>query len=288
MIIKNIEKVLRTSRYVWKLATKEGFSNPFKGMQSPKSHPIYVLANGPSLKEFLEDLERDFTPYIDADFIVVNDFVHDHRFKLIKPKYYVISDPLFFEDTIYSERGHKAMDTIAEKVNWNMVLFIPISRRESKYLYRVRCNNHINIIEFHHIPYEGFETLRKFFYKKGLGNGEFMTVALNAIYIALLLNYKKLYVYGIDHTFFDNIAVNENNILCYRDTHFYGTEEKLKPMIRHFPGYNNSNYTLPQFLQEKLMIFEGHYIMEQFARRINAEIINCTSTSLVQAYKRKI
>ena len=285
--ITDIANALRTAMYMWRLITKEDLKNPFKEWQGDKDKPIYVLANGPSLGKFLEDIEEKWDKYKNAEFFVVNDFVHDSRFTLIKPRYCVMSDPLFFEDTIYSERGHKAMNALAEKVSWQMILFIPSLQKESTYLDPVRRNPNIKIVTFHYTPYGGLESLRHYFYKRGLGNGEFMTVALNAIYIALILGYKMLYVYGIDHTFFDNITVNKENVLCFKDKHFYEEETVLRPMICHYPGMDNKPYTMAQFIEEKALVFKGHLIMDKFAKAIGATIINCTPNSLVDAYEKK-
>ena len=167
-----------------------------------------------------------------------------------------------------------------------MILFIPSLQKESTYLDPVRRNPNIKIVTFHYTPYGGLESLRHYFYKRGLGNGEFMTVALNAIYIALILGYKMLYVYGIDHTFFDNITVNKESVLCFKDKHFYEEETVLRPMICQ-SGKDNKPYTMAQFIGEKALIFKGHLIMEKFAKAMGATIINCTPNSLVDAYKRK-
>lgn len=285
--ITDIANTFRTAMYMWRLITKEDLKNPFKEWQGEKEKPIYVLANGPSLKKLLEDIEGNGGKYMDAEFFVINDFVHDSHFTLIKPKYCVMSDPLFFVDTLYSERGNNAMNALAEKVSWQMILFVPFLHNESTYLDPVRRNPNIKIVAFHFIPYSGLESLRFYFYKRGLGNGEFGTVVLNALYIALILGYKTLYVYGIDHTFFNNIVVNNENVLCFKDKHFYEEETELRPMICHYPGMNNKPYTMAQFIDEKASIFKGHLIMEKFAKAICATIINCTPNSLVDAYERK-
>lgn len=284
--ITDIANALRTAIYIWRLITKEDLRNPFKEWQGDKDKPIYVLANGPSLREFLEDIDGNLDKYKNAEFFVVNDFVHDSHFTLIKPRYCVMSDPLFFRDTLYSERGHNAMNALAEKVSWQMILFIPSLQKESTYLDPVRRNPNIKIVTFHYTPYGGLESLRHYFYKRGLGNGEFMTVALNAIYIALILGYKMLYVYGIDHTFFDNITVNKENVLCFKDKHFYEEETRLRPMI-YQSEKGNKPYTMAQFLEEKSLVFKGHLVMEKFAKAIGATIINCTPNTLVDAYKRR-
>lgn len=287
--VLTIANSIKTLRYLWQLGTKEGFGNPFKGMQSPKNKPIYILANGPSLKEFIEKTESDFTPYENAEFFVVNDFVNDPHFAKIRPAYCAISDPLFFVDTIYAERGHRSMNALGEKVIWPMKLFVPIIFRHSDFLNPVKQNTNIEIVYMHRLEYSGIERFRHWFYRRGLGNGEFSTVALNALYAALLCGYKTIYFYGIDHTYFDNIAVNDNNELCYKETHFYGDDSTLKPMINHHLGMNGPvrTFTVREFLEEKLRIFTGHEILNKFANSLGAKVFNCTPNSMVDAYQRK-
>lgn len=288
-LIPNIVNSIHTVSYIYRLAVRENLRNPFKEWREKRENPICVLANGPSLKELLTELDAGIEKYGSADFFVLNDFVNDSHFTTLHPKYYVLSDPLFFMDTLYAERGHKVMNALRKKVQWPMALFIPWRYKESKYLDVVRQNPNIRIVAFHSVRYYGVESLRNFFYKKGLGNGEFGTVALNAIYIALMIGYKRLHVYGIDHTFFNNIAVNSDNELCFKEEHFYEKETNLRPMICHYPGntMEGKSFTVYEFLKEKASIFKGHQIMNDFAKEIGATIVNCSRNSLVDAYERK-
>ena len=280
--ITGIADTLRTAVYVGRLIRRGDLKNPFKEWQGEKDKPIYVLANGPSLKKFLENIGKEWDKYKNAEFFTVNDFVNDPRFTLVKSKYHVMSDPLFFEDTIYSERGHNAMNALSEKVSWPMILFIPSFQKKSAYLDPVRKNPNIRIVPFQYMRYIGLESLRHYFYKRGLGNGEFGTVVLNAIYIALIIGYKMLYVYGIDHNFFDDITVTKENVLCFKDKHYYEEETRYRPLV----SLDNKPYTMAHFLEEKATIFKGHIIMEGFAKAMGATIINCTLHSLVDAYER--
>lgn len=288
-LISTITKLLRTVHYLCHLVVKEDFSNPFKEWQGQRKKPICVLGNGPSLKMLLADMEKNFSPYAESEFFVVNDFVHDSRFQLIKPRYCALSDPLFFVDTIYSERGYKAMEALAENVSWSMLLFVPWCYKDSVYLNPVRQNAHIRIVAHHSKVYWGIERFRHFFYRRGLGNGQFGTVVLNALYAALMLGYKRIHVYGIDHTFFDNLAVNNDNVLCSKSKHFYKEEVVFRPIICHYPGspFENKPFTVAAYLEDKINIFRGHLIMEHFARSLGAVIINRTPQSLVDAYERQ-
>lgn len=284
----NIINGLLTVRYIIRLGLNEGYFNPFKKLYKPKSRPAYILANGPSLKEFLSETNANPQKYTDADLFVVNDFATGEHFLKLKPAYYTLSDPLFFKETIYSQRGHRTIQALAEKVSWEMTLFIPIIYKNSSFLNPLYKNSNITIVTYHRIEYSGIEKFRNWFYRRGLGNGEFSTVALNALYAALMCGYKKIYMYGIDHSFFNNIVVNDNNELCYRESHFYGEDASLRPMLNHHVGAIGKipTFKMSEFLQEKLRIFMGHEIMNKFAKSIDSKIVNCTPGSMVDAYER--
>ncbi len=288
-IVSNTINILRTLQYIIKLGMTEGYNNPFKSLAFSQSKPAYILANGPSLKNFLEDTDNCPEKFAGVDFFVVNDFVKDKHFIRLKPKYCVMSDPLFFIETIYSERGHNAMQALADTVTWDMTLFIPWCYKKSKFLEPIRANKHISIVALHRLYYFGCEKFRNRIFKLGLGNGEYGTVALNAIYSAIMLGYKTIRLYGLDHTFFDNIAVNNQNQLCYKDTHFYGQDNALRPMLNHYNGElkNVKPFRVSEFLFEKANLFRGHEIMNDFARYMNVKIINCTPNSMVDEYVRE-
>lgn len=283
-----IKKTLGSVLFFFRLLFKEGLGNPFKPYRKAKrDNAAVILANGPSLKDFLKNLAEKMKQYSGADFFVVNDFVNDAAFSVLKPRHYVLSDPLFFWDTVYKERGHKVMDAIGEKANWQMFLYIPYIYLKSDYLLPVKENKNVTIIGFHSLHYAGLESLRHFYYKRGLGNGEFGSVVINAIYAALILGYKDIQLYGVDHTFFDGLFVDQNNVFCHKEEHFYTQEVKLKPMLCHYFKGETRNYTVSYYLQEKASIFEGHEVMERFSRSIGARILNCTGCSMIDAYERK-
>lgn len=282
-----VKQTLSSVLLFLRLLFKEGLGNPFKPYIKKQNKVAVILANGPSLRIFLDNLQESTKLYDKPDYFVVNDFVNDSSFLKLKPRHYVLSDPLFFWDTIYKERGHKVMNGLAEKVDWQMFLYIPCIYLKSDYLIPVRQNKNITIIGFHSIHYAGLECLRHYYYKKGWGNGEFGSVVLNAIYAALILGYKDIQLYGVDHTFFKDLFVDQNNVFCHKEEHFYSKEVELKPFLCHYFKGETRNYTVSYFLKEKASIFEGHEVMNNFARSVGARILNCTETSMIDAYERK-
>jgi hypothetical protein len=145
-------------------------------------------------------------------------------------------------------------------------------------------NKNIVVVPFHSEPYS-CKLLRNFLFKKRLGNGNYGTVVLNGEYIGLNLGYKELYLYGVDHNFFDNLCVNEKNQLCNIKTHFYNNEKVLKPISHHY--FNKETfYTVYEYLKEITSIFQGHEIMQEYAEYCQAKIFNCTKNSLIDAYEK--
>lgn len=281
---------LRLLHYILRLFRMEDLKNPFKDLTQKRERPLTILANGPSLKGFLASVDADPAIAAATDFCVVNDFVHDPRFELLRPCFCVMSDPLFFIDTIYSARGHEAMEAYAAKTSWPMTLIIPRRYSDSSFLDPVKKNPNISIIAFHNVNYSGPERLRGAFYRRGLGNGEFGTVAINALYAGIMAGYKTIYFHGIDHNFFDNLAVNDQNQLCYRDTHFYGTDPQLRPMMNHYGGASEEArvFRVSEFLDEKARLFHGHEIMNRFARQMGCRVVNLTPNSMVDEYDRSL
>ena len=260
----------------------------FKRMQVLPDRKLHVLANGPSLGPFLEKM--DSSPLVDncCDYIAINDFITDERCLKIKPKYYVLSDPMFLYDTKQRERGVRVINALIEKVNWDMILFVRFNTKDSPFLPLLAKNKCIKIEHYHSFDYPIFSELhglRRYVFKHGLGNGEFSTVALNAIYIGITIGYKQIYLQGVDHTFFNGLMVNDDNIPCYAYKHSFDKSEVVKPIAWHYDDTREYK-DMPYFLFETFRIFKGHWIMADYAKYVGTKILNCTKGSLIDAYPR--
>lgn len=272
--------------FVWGLV-KEGLGNPFKNIKPQSKGNIVIMANGPSLREYMEALESQ-EDTSGKEFFAINDLVNYPFFVKVKPKHYALSDPMFFWDTVVKERGLKAINNLKNLVTWPMNLYIPWSYRNKPYINIVRDNPNINIIPFHSVEYPlnvENEKLRNYFFKKGLGNGQYSTVALNAIYIAITIGYKNIELQGVDHTFFTGLCLNEDNIPC--NVYEYASDEKpvMKPM-RYWYSDIREYKDMALFTYEMYRIFYGHKVMSSYAKSMNATILNATKGSLIDTYER--
>ena len=282
-IILAIRHSFDTALYFAVMAVKEDFRNYIiRAGRGAASHDrVAILGNGPSLAKELPSLIEHRDVY---DFMAVNFFAEDDRFAELKPSYYVLSDPMFFRQTAMQSRVDALYSLLAERVTWPMTLYVQHYNPE-KFDYRAALpNENIRIVPFHTTLYEGFRSVRHWLFDRGLGSANYGTVVQVGEYVALQLGYKRLELYGVDHTLLEGLVVDDENRLCRRDSHYYDTEPvEPKPIMKKVPA---EPYSVAEYLAETAQLFRGHEILRDYADSIGAEIINCTKGSLIDAYHR--
>ena len=222
-----------------------------------------------------------------CDFLAVNYFAEHEAFERLRPAYYVLSDPQFFRASAQRDRVAALYRTLARKVTWPMTLYVQYYNPE-RFDYRAALpNGRIRIVPFHTQPYRGFRRLEFWLYRHGLGSANFGTVIQHGEYVGLLLGYRTLHLYGVDHTLTEGLTVDRRNRLCRIDRHFY---DDGRPAEAH-PMYVNATcppvpYTMASYMAELAELFRGHEVLRDYAASLGARIVNHTRTSMIDAYER--
>ena len=289
-IIAAIRDTFDTMLFFATMAVKEDFRNYVVRAGANDMHPsrrLAILGNGPSLKCQMPALiaSREWEK---ADMMAVNFFALSEEFLALKPKYYVISDPMFFRKAGESERITALYQALAAKVDWPMTLYVQYYNPEHfDYQQAVGFNSNIRIVPFHTTVFHGFRKVEFWCYRRGLGSGNFGTVVQNAEFIGILLGYKQIELYGVDHTLLDGLCVDEQNRLCRRQSHYYDSEP-TEPKPIYFNATNPPRpYTMHQYLAETAELFRGHEVLRDWAEEQGVKIINRTKGSLIDAYERE-
>ena len=236
----------------------------------------FVLANGPSLKEELPILIKDES-FQTASKFVLNFFSTTEFYKIVKPENYCLADKGFFIEN--AKEGHrKTISALNNETSWKLRLFVPNNFYP---VAKKMINNHnITIVPISTLKFEGFEKKRYKYYKQGKAVPSFVNVTLMIEYLLLNMGCKDIRLYGVDHTFFNNMAVDEENHLCLVDNHYYGNEYRT---LRRFDG---SYFTMCEWLMDKYLTFKEHERIRGYADYLGAQIVNCTKGSLIDAYIR--
>ena len=277
-----LRNLYETAFYFAVMAVKENFRN-YVGRAGTPGTPrgtMAILGNGPSLAEELPELLRDPG---DRDFMAVNYFALDERFTLLRPSYYVLSDPMFFRDSPLRDRVAELYRVMNERVAWPMTLYVQYYNPE-RFDYRAALPNPlIRIVPFHTTLFRGFRSLEFRLFRRGLGSANFGTVVQVGEYIALLLGYRRVELYGVDHTLLEGLCVDGRNRLCRADRHYYGTAREPQPVFQKVPPVP---YTMASYLAEVAELFRGHEVLRDYAAWLGARIVNCTRGSMIDAYER--
>ena len=240
---------------------------------------IYILSNGPSLNTELNELLA-CEKFTNAKLFAPNFFAESDLFVQLKPCYYCLADPAFFSVEI-PEKTKDLFVLINTKVNWPMKLFIP--NWGEQYIKDYFTNKYIELIKISPLQYSGFKRFKFWSFKKGLAAPSFVNVVIMMEYVMLNLGYKKIFLCGVDHTHFANLAINDDNQLCIRQDHFYG-EGNLKVMG---PRYNGQTWRMKDIVYNTYLTFLEHDVMRGYADYLDATIINYTKVSWIDSYVRQ-
>ncbi len=249
-----------------------------KSTVTPVAQPhesIIIMGNGPSLADTISD-HRDIL--LSHPLLAVNFAANTPEFFFLKPCYYVLADPYFF-NTTDNPNLKKLTDNIS-RIDWEMTLFLPASTRKANIKLG---NSHVTVKYFNPVGIEGFKCLENFVFSKGLGMPRPRNVLIPSIMIAIALGYKNIYITGADHSWTRTLSVNENNEVVSIQPHFYKDDEKEESRVKT----EYLKYPLHQIIYSFYVAFKSYFTIERYARHRNVMIYNATPGSFIDAFERK-
>ncbi|MDR2409940.1 MAG: hypothetical protein LBE13_17765 [Bacteroidales bacterium] len=245
----------------------------------------FVFGNGPSLST---DIQNKIEFLQNQDVFVVNHFAQTELFCLIKPTFYVFADPMFWGKTKNDKTKEKVRNTfnaMNKKVDWNITLFVP-TQAASIISNIFKDNAYIKLQQFGTAEIgEYLGTYLKYkAYKKNVAI-KAQTVANAAIFLAINMNYKEINVLGIEHNWFKDLVLQENNVLGIIDKHFYNkSDETIVDIINETTGESRKVH---EELRMTANALESHHTINTYAKYRGVQIYNLTTTTFVDAYSRK-
>lgn len=291
--MKIIKLLIKQFLYAAKclLQIKDWHFYKFPYLNKYKGKKAYIMANGPSMKQTLKDFD-DGKVHIDKHSFWVNlGPLNEHFFK-IKPMHLCFSDPMFYRDyEPKKEQIRKMYRDLNERVDWGLTIYgcFFSAKEYRKWTDYMQIDNpNIKIVKMNRkYCSELIPSIRHRLYKAGYFMVPDATIANTAIFLALIEGYSEIELYGCDHNQFLEMSVNEDNVLCMRDTHFFDDKElELRPIIK--PCDSGTTYwRVHEFLHFCYAQFAYHEMLKQFADYLGARIINCTKGSMIDSYERK-
>lgn len=265
-LINGIIKMFQFIIFLIRLLVKTDVKNHIPSIEKGTEKKLFILANGPSLKSALDKID-----FGNTEISVLNDFYKSSEYKKLRPRYYVLADPIYFEDKVI-------MDSIIQNVDWNMTLFVPYYFFKRMKLSQEFHNKNVSIVPYHINQYKGYECMRHLWYKKGLAMPRPQNVLVASIFTSINMGYKEIFLYGVDHSWTQTLGVNDENQVCAVDSHFYDKESAK------FTPYNSMK--MHELLRAFAFMFESYHFLRKYADFRGCRIVNCTKGSFIDAFER--
>jgi hypothetical protein len=249
------------------------FRKKLKELVKKKSNYCFLIVNGPSLKEVFKEGTGIFEG---QDVFTVNLFYETHFFEEMKPKNHIIADNAFWMPA-EDERIEGIIRRFEQHllaVTWDMNLHVPYAgfKMISK---KLEANKNVKVIPYNHTPVIGYKKISYFLYRNNFGMPRPANVLNAAIFLALNAGYKKLYLYGADHSWLKDLFVDEENNICSYQNHFYDDKKLPYKMVKG---------TLKIGIQGIIDAFESYEILNDYSKSMEARIINKTKGSYIDIF----
>ena len=101
------------------------------------------------------------------------------------------------------------------------------------------------------------------------------SVIISSIYLAILLSFEKIHLFGVDHSWIKDLKVNEDNTTSIRLEHFGNSTDDT-----------DNEKTLSKFMISQYRLFNSHEVLNTYSKHKNVQIINNTFASYIDSYKR--
>jgi len=241
-----------------------------------------ILGNGPSL---IKDFENNWNFITSHKKMCVNLFAFSKEYEIVKPDYYILAAPEFWlKNTIdlHIIQRNKLAKEITEKTSWPMKLIVPFTARNSVMYEKLFSNNNIQPIFFNSTPIEGFIPIINRLYKNNLGMPRPHNVLIPTIFIAINIGFKNIYLFGADHSWHEDIKVDEMNKVTVNHQHFFEQKEVRMPMYK----LDGKEYFLHDVFRKFFYAFRGYFILKSYADYLKVNIYNASSKSYIDAFEK--
>ncbi|MDE6310477.1 MAG: hypothetical protein K2L96_01495 [Muribaculaceae bacterium] len=238
---------------------------------------IFILGNGPSLREALEKHGQQLAG---QPCLGVNFALNSPEITALRPTFYVLADPHFFRTPGSDANVDKLWHNL-RATDWDMRLYVP-ARYASAARQRLGDGSKTMVKAFNAVGVEGFESWTHAVYSLGLGMPRPRNVLIPSLMLAIREGFDEIIVLGADHSWMKTIGVTEENEVVSIQPHFYAEDSREESRVRH----EYRGYRLHEIVESFAVAFRAYHQIGAFARSRGALIVNATPGSFIDAFPR--
>jgi hypothetical protein len=278
-----VESLYQAFVSLLRVALRCRFRSDLNGMTA-ESEELFILANGPSLREDLDEYADRLTA---RTVMCVNQFVLSDDFERIRPAHYIFLDIGFFHEATIprvAEVRERVLTALAEKTNWPMTIYAPAEGRRSRFCRTLATAGiPVTFRFFNRTVVDGWKPLRHLLYRCQAGMPPPQNVLIGALMVAIGIGFKRIVILGADHTWHQGLEVGMDGVLQSAENHFY--DQKPWKVAVHHPETLHLA-TVHDYFFNLYRTFRSYHLIREYADARDVEIINASRVSFIDAFKR--
>ncbi len=249
-----------------------------------KTYKTIILANGPSLKIDIKKVMKDSTK---AEVYALNYFAATRYFKALKPKYYVLTDRMYWTQTVNNDfkKDNENLFNSLDQVNWKMNLICP--ERGFQWLSnRLNKNKNIKILKVNSVNVEfRNEKINIFALNQNIITPNFINGLVMVLWHAIYSKKSDIEIYGADFSLFKEYTVDQKTNKVYSSaSHFYKNTNAQKNSTYKYP--NEPKKMLHTRIYQQWNSFYQMYLLSKIAKIRDIKITNFSSNSFLDCFER--
>ncbi len=258
-------------------------SKYFLSIKKSDARNLIVLGNGPSLEQ---DILNNREIFERADLAVVNHFCCSEFFFQLKPKNYFLLDPAFFEQPLI-EPVEKTLRIFLEDTDWEITFYLPWNSRKSYFVQELMKKEHFKVQFVNYVTTKGgFQNINHWLYNWNLAAPQSQNILVYALFFGVKIGVKRLFLFGAENNWHNNVTVNKNNELMLYDVHVYEKKQEQTVRMIKDPVDPSKSITMAVLLEACAKVFKGYTVVNRYAETKHTRIYNCSKNSLIDSFER--
>lgn len=277
MIYNSIKKFFKSIIGILRILKQGNYFSYKQFSPVPNNKMLRILGNGKSLNEVSLNENKDI------DYLVVNRHVLGDNYTNIKPSYYVLADPYFFNH----QEGINIIKEINAKTTWPLNLCIVYNRTTKKKIRNIINNPYITLITYNTCSFDGYNRIKYLTFNWQLAMPVVQNVLVASLMIGIQKKYSIIELYGVEHTWTKYLFVNDNNVVYLENPHFFDKEKVAAKPVKEIQ--HTEEYPFYLILKNYSRMFESYWDIKEYLKtnKKNTKVINCTEGSFIDAFERK-
>ncbi|MDE6278053.1 MAG: hypothetical protein K2M06_08100 [Muribaculaceae bacterium] len=246
------------------------------GRRSNRGGRVFVLGNGPSLRETLDAYAGKLNG---RTCMGVNFAMNAPEIRALAPELYVLADPHFFKPEGENENVDALWGNLRDA--GEMRLYVP-AQYSLRAKARLGSGSRVDLRSFNAVGVEGFGAFARGVYRLGLGMPRPRNVLIPSLMLAIREGFSEIIILGADHSWMKTLGVTDENEVVSIQPHFYTEDSREEARVRH----EYRGYRLHDIVESFAVAFRAYHQIADYAREEGVDIVNATPGSFIDAFRR--